>query len=254
MGLRPTPGARSRAVLNVFRDARRRVARVVNGERRLRARRQSTGDRARSCAACRRRRASAPSSRVPTQQARLSGWAEGTLSFDAARWSHARSGDILYSPDWTDNKNRTAWQARAPRTASPGTAARARLKFTTRLIAAGPDIKQGVTVSVPSGNVDFAPTFLRALGIAVPSTMQGRPLPRSFRGALAGPTPTVHPDSAHRANGRRLVFPDGALLDRARGRRRIPLSRLHDRHTHRALSRRAGLNALRYRPWICGRS
>ena len=35
----------------------------------------------------------------------LSGWAEGTLSFDAARWSHARSGDILYSPDWTDNKN-----------------------------------------------------------------------------------------------------------------------------------------------------
>ena len=35
----------------------------------------------------------------------LSGWAEGTLSFDAARWTHARSGDILYSPDWTDNKN-----------------------------------------------------------------------------------------------------------------------------------------------------
>jgi arylsulfatase A-like enzyme len=44
---------------------------------------------------------------------------------------------------------------------------------------------------VPSGNVDFAPTFLRALGVAVPSTMQGRPLLEAFRSTPANATPTV---------------------------------------------------------------
>ena len=44
------------------------------------------------------------------------------------------------------------------------------------LMAAGPDLKRGLTVDVPSANVDFSPTFLRLLGIAIPTSMQGRPL------------------------------------------------------------------------------
>jgi arylsulfatase A-like enzyme len=44
------------------------------------------------------------------------------------------------------------------------------------LIAAGPDLKQGVAVDAPSANVDFAPTFLRLLDIAIPPSVQGRPL------------------------------------------------------------------------------
>ena len=54
------------------------------------------------------------------------------------------------------------------------------------LIAAGPDIRQGATVSIPSGNVDFAPTFLSMLGLAVPSSMQGRPLFEALTLPVAG--------------------------------------------------------------------
>ena len=121
----------------------------------------------------------------------LSGWAEGTLSFDAARWSHARSGDILYSPDWTDGKNAYGVAGTSASNGVAGHGSSSPFEIHNTLVAAGPDLKQGVRVSVPSGNIDFAPTFLRALGIAVPPTMQGRPLLEAFRGALAGPTPAV---------------------------------------------------------------
>jgi arylsulfatase A-like enzyme len=121
----------------------------------------------------------------------LSGWAEGTLAFDSARWSHARSGDVLYSPDWTDNKNAYGVAGTSASNGVAGHGSSSPFEIHNTLIAAGPDIKKGVRVSVPSGNVDFAPTFLRALGIAVPPTMQGRPLLEAFRGALADATPTV---------------------------------------------------------------
>ena len=54
------------------------------------------------------------------------------------------------------------------------------------LIAAGPDLKRGATIDVPSGNVDFAPTFLRLLGLSIPASMQGRVLHEAFAG---GPDP-----------------------------------------------------------------
>jgi arylsulfatase A-like enzyme len=60
------------------------------------------------------------------------------------------------------------------------------------LIAAGPDIRQGATVSLPSGNVDFAPTFLHMLGLRTPASMQGRALVDALRTPAAGqPTPSV---------------------------------------------------------------
>jgi arylsulfatase A-like enzyme len=120
----------------------------------------------------------------------LDGWAEGTLSFDAARWSHARSGDILYSPDWTDQKNAHGFAGTSASNGVAGHGSSSPFEIHNTLIAAGPDIKQGATVSVPSGNVDFAPTFLHMLGIAAPSTMQGRPLVEALRTA-AQPAATV---------------------------------------------------------------
>ena len=41
----------------------------------------------------------------PDRRGSLAGSVEGTLSFEAARGGHARTGAILYSPDWTDNAN-----------------------------------------------------------------------------------------------------------------------------------------------------
>ena len=55
------------------------------------------------------------------------------------------------------------------------------------LIAAGPGLKRGITIAAPSANVDFAPTLLKMLGLAVPSAMQGRPLDEALAGgALLG--------------------------------------------------------------------
>jgi arylsulfatase A-like enzyme len=112
----------------------------------------------------------------PATAGSLDGWAEGTLSFDAVRWSHARSGDILYSPDWTDQKNAHGFAGTSASNGVAGHGSASPFEIHNALIAAGPDIRQGATVTVPSANVDFAPTFLHMLGIAVPSTMQGRPL------------------------------------------------------------------------------
>jgi arylsulfatase A-like enzyme len=54
------------------------------------------------------------------------------------------------------------------------------------LIAAGPDLARGITVEMPSANVDFVPTFLMLLGIDVPSSAQGRVLREALVSAAAG--------------------------------------------------------------------
>jgi predicted AlkP superfamily pyrophosphatase or phosphodiesterase len=121
----------------------------------------------------------------------LLGSVEGTLSFDAVRWNHARSGDILYSPDWTDGKNMYGIAGTSASNGVAGHGSSSPFEIHNTLMAAGPDIRQGARLSAPSGNVDFAPTFLHLLGIAIPSTMQGRPLLEALRtatGAQAAPT------------------------------------------------------------------
>jgi arylsulfatase A-like enzyme len=117
----------------------------------------------------------------------LDGEAPGTLSFEAARWDHERSANILYSPDWTDRVN--AFQFRGT-TASAGVAGHGSsspFDIHNVLIAAGPGLKTSATVQAPSGNVDFAPTFLHALGIPAPSAMQGRVLHEAFAGSAPEP-------------------------------------------------------------------
>jgi len=116
----------------------------------------------------------------------LDGGVAGTLSFDAIRWSHERSADILYSPDWTDAKNGFGVPGT---TASGGVATHGSSSpydVHNVLIAAGPDLKEKVTVRAPSGNVDFAPTFLRLLGEPIPPSMKGRVLEEAFK---SGPDP-----------------------------------------------------------------
>jgi predicted AlkP superfamily pyrophosphatase or phosphodiesterase len=116
-----------------------------------------------------------------TASGSLNGSVEGTLSFDAIRWGHARSGDILYSPEWTDGKNEHGIAGTSASNGVAGHGSSSPFELHNTLIAAGPDIRQHATVSVPSGNVDFAPTFLHMLGIAIPSSMQGRPLVEALR-------------------------------------------------------------------------
>ena len=124
---------RARAAQAVRRHARRRHA--PHRQRRdgdLRARRESPGDRADRAGSSRRTPGiGAIFTRSNTAGSSAAGRTARCRSTRHAG-AHARSGDILYSPDWTDRKNAMAGLARARRMASPDTAARVRSRFTTR--------------------------------------------------------------------------------------------------------------------------
>lgn len=155
----------------------------------------------------------------------------GTLSLEAARWNHDRAAHILFSPDWTDGTNAHGFSGT---TASGGTAGHGSTSpwdIHNTLIAAGPDLLTGVTVETPSGNVDFAPTFLHLLGIARPSSMQGRVLEDALVAPTAGSSPAVRsfehqvrtPDGAYRltasfsvvsSGGREYRYLDGTRVER----------------------------------------
>jgi predicted AlkP superfamily pyrophosphatase or phosphodiesterase len=112
----------------------------------------------------------------------LDGGVPGTLSFDAVRWDHDRSAQILFSPDWTDAENVHGFRGSVSSEGVAGHGSASPWDVHNTLIAAGPDVKQGVTIDAPSANVDFAPTFLTLLGLPVPATMHGRPLEEALRG------------------------------------------------------------------------
>ena len=120
-----------------------------------------------------------------TQPGSLDGSVPGTLSFDAARWTHERSAQILFSPDWTDAANAHGMRGTVASGGTAGHGSSSPWDIHNTLIAAGPDLKRGVTVEAPSANVDFAPTFLKLLGLPIPPSVQGRPLEEALAGGTA---------------------------------------------------------------------
>jgi predicted AlkP superfamily pyrophosphatase or phosphodiesterase len=118
---------------------------------------------------------------APEKSGAYTGWAEGTLSFDTARWGHERSADILYSPDWSDIRNPYGFEGTSASNGTAGHGSTSPFEIHNTLMAAGPDVRQKIVIPTPSGNVDFAPTFLRLLNIQVPASMQGRILQEALR-------------------------------------------------------------------------
>ncbi|MEE2638339.1 MAG: alkaline phosphatase family protein [Acidobacteriota bacterium] len=100
----------------------------------------------------------------------------GTLAFGVANWDHARSAQILFSPRWTDVVGEYGFPGTAAQVGVAGHGSASPFDIHNTLVATGPDLKNGVSSNVPSGNVDFAPTFLYTLGLDIPSAMQGRVL------------------------------------------------------------------------------
>jgi len=110
----------------------------------------------------------------------------GTLSFNVARWNHARSGDILVSANWTDKANDAGYKGTTAQGGVAGHGTSSPYDIHNTLIAAGPSFREGAISEVPTGNVDIAPTLLRLLGLPIPATMTGRVIEEGLRN---GPSP-----------------------------------------------------------------
>ncbi|HEV3062677.1 MAG TPA: alkaline phosphatase family protein [Vicinamibacterales bacterium] len=144
----------------------------------------------------------------------LDGVVPGTLSFDAAHWNHDRSAQILFSPDWTDASNVYGLRGSVASSGVAGHGSSSPWDIHNTLIAAGPDLKQSASVDAPSANVDFAATFLRLLGVAIPPSVQGRPLEEALiDGAASGASATRTTEhTATRADGTYAVTATFSIL------------------------------------------
>jgi arylsulfatase A-like enzyme len=141
----------------------------------------------------------------------------GTLSFDAIRWQHERSADILYSPDWTDRPNSFGVAGTVASGGVAGHGSSSPFDIHNTLIAAGPDIKRRTVLRTPSANVDFAPTFLKLLGLEVPSAMQGRTLDEALTTGGGAPRVRTMQRTASSADGAYAVDAFFSIVQTGRG-------------------------------------
>ncbi len=122
----------------------------------------------------------------PEEAGDAHGSVAGTLSTSLIQWNHERSADLIAAPVWTDDTNEFGWKGTTTHGGTATHGSDSHYDLHIPLVAAGPDIKQGVRSSVPTGNVDFAPTVLYLQGVGVPSGMDGRVMHELLRG---GPDP-----------------------------------------------------------------
>jgi predicted AlkP superfamily pyrophosphatase or phosphodiesterase len=116
----------------------------------------------------------------------VAGVVPGTLSFEMARWNHARSGEILVSGNWSDDANKAGFRGTTTQGGVAGHGTSSPYDIHNTLIAAGPDFRERTTSEVPTGNVDIAPTLLHLLAMPAPQTMTGRVIREGLR---SGPSP-----------------------------------------------------------------
>jgi arylsulfatase A-like enzyme len=112
----------------------------------------------------------------------------GTLSFDVARWNHRRSGDILVSANWTHDVNAAGYKGTTAQGGVAGHGTSSPYDIHNTLIAAGPGFRERTVSTVPTGNVDLAPTLLHLLGLPAATTMTGRVIREALRN---GPLPSA---------------------------------------------------------------
>jgi arylsulfatase A-like enzyme len=113
--------------------------------------------------------------------AAFEGVVPGTLSFDVARWNHARSGDILVSANWTRDANDAGFSGKTTQEGVAGHGTSSPYDIHNTLIAAGPDFREHASSEIPTANVDLAPTLLQLLGVPAPPSMTGRVIREALR-------------------------------------------------------------------------
>jgi len=106
---------------------------------------------------------------------------EGTFSLEQGHLNSPAAPDVVVSLRWNNKKNKYSIpgmvDADGSRQAGKGThASLSRFEMNNTLVAAGPDFRQGLEDTLPTGNTDLAPTILKILGVAQPEPMDGRVL------------------------------------------------------------------------------
>ena len=112
----------------------------------------------------------------------------GTLPFSAVYWNHERSADILTAYNWTEGINEHGYVGETMNPGVAGHGSASPYDIRTFFAIDGPAIKKATTSTVPSSNVDLAPTVMHLLGLPVSHTMDGRILTEAL-------TSTPPPDS-----------------------------------------------------------
>lgn len=104
---------------------------------------------------------------------------DGTFPLETIRANTADPPDVMVALRWNSKPNRfgTAGQVIADNGRGPGEGTHATLSefdVHNTLIVAGPDFRERLATTLPSGNIDIAPTVLRILGIEPPQKFDGR--------------------------------------------------------------------------------
>jgi predicted AlkP superfamily pyrophosphatase or phosphodiesterase len=146
------------------------------------------------------------------------GVAPGTLSFDVVHWNHARSGDILVSPNWSDITNADGFAGTTTQAGVAGHGSTSPFDIHNTLIAAGPDFRERATSDVPTANVDIAPTLMRLLGLPAAPSMTGRVIEEGLRNGRSAPAVTRSIETAKTPDGRYVLT---AHISTVAGRRYV---------------------------------
>jgi arylsulfatase A-like enzyme len=113
----------------------------------------------------------------------------GTFSLESARLDSPHAPDITFSFRWNSQPNKygapglIVGEAKRAGGGTHGTLGKSDVHNT--LVAAGPDFHAGFRNSLPTGNIDVAPTILHLLGITPPEPRDGRVLAEALVGAAA---------------------------------------------------------------------
>ena len=112
---------------------------------------------------------------------------EGAFELKTARLDRNGAPDVIVAMRWSDAKNRfgVAGELVADATRAVGNGTHASLSrhdVHNTLVAAGPSFRRAATITMPSGNVDIAPTVLHLLGIRPAEKLDGRVLSEAFTG------------------------------------------------------------------------
>jgi arylsulfatase A-like enzyme len=106
---------------------------------------------------------------------------EGTFPLEFVRANTADAPDIMVSLRWNKNPNKFGVPGHimtdSSRAAGQGShVTLSEFDVHNTLIAAGPDFQEHTTTTLPSSNVDIAPTVLHILGLEPPQNFDGRVL------------------------------------------------------------------------------